>query len=646
MRLTTKFSAFITLLTGLTIIVTLIGCSLSFYNAIQDKLVNRVESVASVIDTRLITTPFPALSRELDELMVPVDIVRIEIKQGKQTVFSHTRQGSYRPAGTVDQYRDVTVHSLKHPGMTIHMMYQDPMSNYLRSLMTTAPLTIAVAFIVLLIFLAVRWQRRQLSGQELLETRSVRILNGERGPQVRGSVYEWPSRTSSALDVLLSEIQFASDQRSRMDTLIRSYAAQDNKTGLNNRLFFDNQLATLLDDPEKVGTHGVVMMIRLPDFDLLRDTWGQRVAEENLFTLINLLSTFIMRYPGALLARYHRSDFAVLLPHRTLKESESIASQLLKAVDALPQSKMLDRDDMVHMGICAWRGGQSTEQVMEHAEAATRNAVLQGANGWAVYDDTLPEKGRGNVRWRTLIEQMLSRGGPRIYQKPAVMKNGYVHHRELMCRIFDGTEEVISAEYLPMVLQFGLSEEYDRQQITRLIPFLSYWPEENLALQVTVESLIRPRFQRWLRDTLMQCEKSQRKRIIFELAEADVGQHISRLRPVVRLINALGARVAVTQAGLTLVSTSWIKELDVELLKLHPGLVRTIEKRTENQLLVQSLVEACKGTQTQVFATGVRSRSEWQMLKERGVAGGQGDFFAASQPLDTNVKKYLQRYSV
>jgi RNase E specificity factor CsrD len=54
--------SFITLLTGLTIFVTLIGCSLSFYNAIQDKLVNRVQSVASVIDTRLLTTPLPALS--------------------------------------------------------------------------------------------------------------------------------------------------------------------------------------------------------------------------------------------------------------------------------------------------------------------------------------------------------------------------------------------------------------------------------------------------------------------------------------------------------------------------------------------------------------------------------------------------------
>ena len=183
----------------------------------------------------------------------------------------------------------------------------------------------------------------------------MRILNGERGPQVRGSVYEWPSRTSSATDVLLSEIQFASDQRSRMDTLIRSYAAQDNKTGLNNRLFFDNQLATLLDDPEKVGTHGVVMMIRLPDFDLLRDTRGQRVAEENLFTLINLLSTFIMRYPGALLARYHRSDFAVLLPHRTLKESEYRQSAAESRRCAAPEQNARQRRHGAYRHLCTAR---------------------------------------------------------------------------------------------------------------------------------------------------------------------------------------------------------------------------------------------------------------------------------------------------
>ncbi len=105
-----------------------------------------------------------------------------------------------------------------------------------------------------------------------------------------------------------------------------------------------------------------------------------------------------------------------------------------------------------------------------------------------------------------------------------------------------------------------------------------------------------------------------------------------------RLVNALGVRVAVVQAGLTLVGTSWIKQLDAELIKLHPGLARNIEKRSENQLLVQSprwkpvkacLCKFCDGrTQPQRVVGTVPMRCH-------GRAGG---IFAASQPLDTNVK--------
>ena len=58
MRLTTKFSAFFTLLTGLTIFVTLIGSSLSFYNGIQYKIATRVQAVATVLDNRLVNSSF------------------------------------------------------------------------------------------------------------------------------------------------------------------------------------------------------------------------------------------------------------------------------------------------------------------------------------------------------------------------------------------------------------------------------------------------------------------------------------------------------------------------------------------------------------------------------------------------------------
>ncbi len=53
----------------------------------------------------------------------------------------------------------------------------------------------------------------------------------------------------------------------------------------------------------------------------------------------------------AILARYFRSDFVVLLPHRSLKEANSIADQLINAVDSLPPMRMVNRDDLIHIRI-------------------------------------------------------------------------------------------------------------------------------------------------------------------------------------------------------------------------------------------------------------------------------------------------------
>lgn len=115
MRLTTKFSAFVTLLTGLAIFVTLVGCSFSFYRAIERKVAERVEAVAAVIDTRLVSQPVPALTSQLDELMIPIDIRRVVVKQGEHILLDHTRSSSYRPAGSSELYRECFVASIKNP---------------------------------------------------------------------------------------------------------------------------------------------------------------------------------------------------------------------------------------------------------------------------------------------------------------------------------------------------------------------------------------------------------------------------------------------------------------------------------------------------------------------------------------------------
>lgn len=646
MRLTTRITAFTALLMGLAIFVTLFGASWSFYQSIHSKVEQRIEAVVALVDVELSSHTPEQLRIHLSSMMAPLDITHVVISSRTSVMLDYTLPALYRKDKQRYIVRHYSAQLIKHPELTIKVVYRDSLNDYFHSLVTTTPLSVAIIFMIVMVWSASRWVKRQFRGLDLLDNRATRILNGERGESVMGTEHEWPFHSSSAIDVLLKELYSTNEQRNRVDTLIRSYAAQDAQTGLNNRLFFENQLATLLEDHEQVGTHGVVMILRLPDFDILRETWGRSAVEEYLWALINLLSTFIMRYPGALLARYFQCDFAVLLPHSTLKDADGVAAQLLKSLDSLPPTRMIDRHDMLHIGICTWSGGQSVNQVMEQAEEAARNAALQGSNSWAVYSREQPDKGRGNVKWRTMLEDMIGRGGPRLYQKPAVMRDGFVHHREIMCRMFDGEQEVLPAEYMPMVQQFGLAEQYDRLLISRIIPLLRFWPDETLAIPVTVDSLLRHSFQSWLRDTLMQNEKVLIKRIIFELAEADVCQHIGSLQSVIRLIKALGSRIAVTQAGLTVVSTAYIQEIEPELIKLHPGVVRNIDRRTENQLFVESLVEACSGTRARVVAAGTRTRAEWLTLTGKGVSGAQGDFFVGSRPLDSNVKKYSHRYPV
>ncbi|MEH2920762.1 RNase E specificity factor CsrD [Samsonia erythrinae] len=646
MGFTTRFSILVTLLTTFAIFLMLFSNLFSLYAYSQQRTEQQLHEVIASIDQALLVQPPEDVQFWLPGMMKTAGIVTLEIWDNDSSLYSIALPDSAWKRTHL--YHQAEFPLMHHLDGVVVLKYVDPLIGLSRVVISMLPILLAAGLMLLMLYLSIRWLQRQSVGLQELETRARHILNGERESVMQGSAREWPANSSGALDLLLSDLVEAREERGRVDTLIRAFAAQDAETGLNNRLFFDNQLTTQLEDSEDVGTHGIVMMIRVPDFEILQETHGYNrgVLQEYRFTLVNLLSTFVMRYPSALLARYFSSDFTVLLPHRTLKEADAIAAQLVKAIDILPVCPLIDPQDILHIGICAYHSGQSAEQVMESVQDARRNAVLQGGNGWCVYDRQVPDKSRGSVKWRTLLEQTLARGGPRLYQKPAVTKEGVVHHREMMSRIYDGEQELLAAEYMPLVQQLGLTTHYDRQLLARVIDLLAIWPSENLAVPVSVDSLLQKAFLRWLKETLLQCPKSQRQRILFELAEADVCQYIGRLRPILNLILGLGCRLAVTQAGLTLVSTTYIKSLPVEIIKLHPGLVRSLERRPENQLFVQSLTEACKGTQTQVFAAGVRTKEEWRMLLGKGVYGGQGDFFAASISVTDELKKYSPRHRV
>ncbi|XBS69413.1 diguanylate cyclase [Acerihabitans sp. KWT182] len=376
MRLIVKLSAMMALLCSLVMLLMLSSSALSFFYLNQHRTDRQMAALSLSLDQALSTEPLSALDHWLPYALESTGIGELEIRQGSKVLYRFPLRA--QPGGLPYGYRDRRLALAHRPDLLVTASYRVAPLSEGRTLGVTAPVSVAIVLAVLSLLAGFNWLRRQIEPQESLEYRAKRIIHGER-ESVRESAGEPTSLTGSAIDRLLSDLAQAREQRSRVDILIRAFAARDAKTGLSNRLFFDSQLALQLEENQEVGAHGVVMLLRSADADIMENRAGAPQVNGLLHSLINLVSTFVMRYPNALLARYFHGDLAVLLPHCSVKEAESLAGQLIGGLDTLAGLPVRRRDDLLNIGICRYRKGQTAVEIMEAAERATREAVLQGA---------------------------------------------------------------------------------------------------------------------------------------------------------------------------------------------------------------------------------------------------------------------------
>lgn len=196
MRLTAKFSIFITLSIGLVALVVLIECITGLLYVIESRATHRMETVATLIDNYLLDHSPANLKDRLDALAIPADITRITFIQGDHLVYDYLREPGMEARSLGQIRHDITVTLVKQPGITLHILWQDSIFNYFRNMLTVTSFVVALIIVGLLIVLALRWLRHKLVGLELLEYRATLIINGERGRHIPRKPVESLTRAS------------------------------------------------------------------------------------------------------------------------------------------------------------------------------------------------------------------------------------------------------------------------------------------------------------------------------------------------------------------------------------------------------------------------------------------------------------------
>lgn len=635
LKLSTRLVAFVTVIVMSAVFILFVGGTLSIKRMGQEYLNHHLAGIVKVIDKEL-EDPDAAymMQRWMPKMLQASNIIEMQLMSSAGVVYRYKNTSP-----TLDRtiVYEQSFELERNEGYRVEFVALPPYLDVRYSLEAMWSVTLAFGLIVFCLMQGVKWLRQQLVGSELLEERGRMILGGRVEQFAKGDEREWPYTASEALDILIEELQDARQERSRFDTFIRTQTFLDPLTGSANRILFDSKLESALQES---GAQGGVILFRIEDWEQAQDKLGKSDADDFLIEVGEVLSQAVQKYPDAIFSRYYDADFAIFIPHQSSKDVAALASQCIRQMEKAPPPAPLDEDNWCHIGVSMYSEGERRGRIMEEAETALKSAQLQKVNNWSRFQKQVQKfDERGSVRWRTLFDRALLPENLLIYAQPCYLyekgKELAPLHKELFARIDDPERGTVKASrFHSALLQVGYESNFDRAVLGKVFRSIK---QGKITLPLSINVYVVPfanrNYFKWFRDELLQLPVSVRSQLSFEFSEARLVQHLDYIRPVVKMLSGLGCTVIVGQAGRSIVSTHYIKDLKVDYLKLHRSLVKRIDQRDENQLFVRSMVGACGDAPTQVIAVGVETKKEWHTLIDLGVKGGQGRYFAAETQL-------------
>ncbi|WKE66010.1 EAL domain-containing protein [Gallaecimonas kandeliae] len=421
-------------------------------------------------------------------------------------------------------------------------------------------------------------------------------------------------------------------QQRQMDSLLHSAAWLDAGTGLGNRLFFEQHLATWLQEMEgnRVGCLVLLEHKELADLDEAQSqAWRSQ--------LLALMQDKLGQWPDAVLGRLDEDEYGLLLPQMAGKDGQLFAQQLLKDISRLPLPKGLDDGDWLHLGWSPYQAGDDSQALLEQAAMALRAAQLQGENAvMAAGVEGMPQLETGSVRWRTLLEQVLARHSLKLVTEPVHGLEGDLHHWRVRALILDPKgKEIDDSVFMPMACRVGQEEALSRLCLELLLAKLGAARArgQRLAFRICVDALLKPGLQRWLRLAMMEVRDAL-PNLLLTVTEFELAQHGQPLAEALKQLGALGAGIMVERLGQHPQPVDW-QALAPRAIKLHSSLARHIDRNSEQQLWVQRLVQQAVDLNAEVLAAGITSNEERRCLLRLGVSGGEGPLFGrgAQDPL-------------
>jgi diguanylate cyclase (GGDEF)-like protein len=427
----------------------------------------------------------------------------------------------------------------------------------------------------------------------------------------------------------------------------------DALTNLPNRVLLAERLLEAMERSNTQGKQLAVAFLDLDGFKEINDRHSHQMGDKVLVNLTQRM-THTLR-SGDTLARIGGDEFvAVLNGLNGPSDSLPLLSRLLTAAAQPMQIGSLSLQVSASIGVTYYPQVDKIEadQLLRQADQAMYQAKVAGKNRYHIFDAAQDN----NLRWYheslERIRQALEQEEFVLYYQPKVnLRTGQVIGAEALIRWQHPIKGLLlPAAFLPTIEDHPLAVTVGEWVINTALTQLETWKKSGLTLsQVSVNvgarQLQQGDFVERLKIILSQHPNTEANRLQFEVLETSALADMAVVSQVIEKCAEIGVEFALDDFGTGYSSLTYLKRLNVAMLKIDQSFVRDMLDDPDDLAILQGVIGLAAAFKRQVIAEGVETIEHGSLLLELGCDLAQGYGVARPMP-GADLVKWVEEWQL
>jgi len=485
-----------------------------------------------------------------------------------------------------------------------------------------------------------------LAQSETLDVVSHKVLRSISG-QEYGIEDSTAPITNQSGDILGNVLVFrdVTEQR-RLTSEMNHRATHDSLTGLINRSEFECKLQGALNNAHENNVTHALIYIDLDRFKLVNDSCGHSIGDLLLKQVSKLMLECIRS--SDTLARIGGDEFGAILENCNPEQAQRVAQLICQRVD---DYRFTHADRLFRIGasiglVPVDKRWSSLADVLQAADGSCYAAKEAGRNRVNLWTDTEQHVRLRNeeLQWATRLQQALDENLFVLYaQRIKNLNNDACGiHAEVLLRLRSPDGKIISPNmFLPAAERFHLATSIDIWVLRNAIHHLSNLTDlstiEMLCINLSGQSVGDKDFHGTAIRLLDDAGSEICHRICLEITETAAVTNITDATIFINHSRKLGVRIALDDFGAGASSFSYLKTLNVDILKIDGQFITGMLDDQLDDAAVRCFVDVARITGLQTVAEFVKSEDILQHSHELGIDYAQGFLIHEPQTIDQVV---------